>query len=221
MTQSKDFISRLLKYKNVLSNFKKIGLVKVFSDNLGDATGLASSQVRKDFSALKITGNKRGGYSVDHLIDKLDQILTGDKKQRVIVVGCGNIGRALIEYNGFHGENLKIIAGFDINKNKWDSEAKVPIYPLDRMEDFVKKNQVKVGIIAVPESEATAVYEKMVSSGVRGVLNFARVFIREMEGTVVDTVNIELKIENLFYFVNALKKETVYLKGKRLLDDNS
>lgn len=220
MSESKEFISRLLKYKNVLTNFKKLGMVKVFSDNLGDATGLASSQVRKDFSAFKITGNKRGGYNVDDLIEKLDQILIGDKKQRVIVVGCGNIGRALIEYNGFHGEKLKILAGFDINKAKWDPDAKVPIYSLEKMEDFVKKNQIKVGIIAVPESESTAVYEKMVAAGIKGVLNFARVYIREVEGTVVDTVNIELKIENLFYFVNALNKEHDYPKVKRQVHED-
>lgn len=219
MTESKDFISRLLKYKNALANFKKLGLVKVFSDNLGDATGLASSQVRKDFSAFKITGNKRGGYSVDALIDKLDHILVGDKKQRVIVVGCGNIGRALIEYSGFHGEKLKIVAGFDINKAKWDPDAKVPIYPLEKMEEFVKKNQIKVGIIAVPENDCATIYEKMAAAGIKGVLNFARVYIREAEGTVVDTVNIELKIENLFYFVNALNKDHDYHKGKRLLHE--
>ncbi|MFA5659764.1 MAG: redox-sensing transcriptional repressor Rex [Candidatus Omnitrophota bacterium] len=220
MAESKDFISRLLKYKNVLTNFKKLGMVKVFSDNLGDATGLSSSQVRKDFSAFKITGNKRGGYDVDSLVEKLNQTLIGDRKQKVIVVGCGNIGRALIEYNGFHGESLKIVAGFDISKSKWDPEAKVPIYPLERMEEFVKKNQVKVGVIAVPEHEASSVCDKMIAAGIKGVLNFARVYIRETEGTVIDTVNIELKIENLFYFVNALSKEHDYPKAKRQVHED-
>ena len=148
------------------------------------------------------------------------QILVGDRKQKVIVVGCGNIGRALIEYNGFHCESLKIVAGFDISKGKWDPEAKVPIYPLEKMEEYVKKNQIKVGVVAVPENEASSVCDKMIAAGIKGILNFARVYIRETEGAVVDTVNIELKIENLFYFANALTKEHDYSKIKRQLHED-
>lgn len=207
MSTNKEFIERLLKYKNVLINLKKIGIVKVFSDNIGDATGLTSSQVRKDFSVLKIRGNKRGGYQIDNLISDLNAILGKDKPQKVIVAGCGKIGRALIEYNGFHAGNIEIVAGFDTTAEKVGDSESVPIYYLDEMEDFIRENDVKVGIIAVPETAATDVYEKMLSSGIKGVLNFARVHLREAEGTTVSNVNIELQIENLFYFVNILEKK--------------
>lgn len=207
MSNSKDFIKRLLKYKNILSKLKNLGIVKVFSDNLGDATGLTSSQVRKDFSALKISGNKRGGYQIDDLITSLDSILGKNKPQKVIIVGCGNIGQAMIEYSGFHNESLQIIAGFDPNPEKQNKEDRVPIYPCEEMESFIKANNIKVGIIAVPESVSTEVYKKMTAAGIKGVLNFARVHIREIPGTIVSSVNIELQIENLFYFVNIMEKK--------------
>lgn len=207
MNTNKEFVSRLLKYRNVIMNLKKLGIVKVFSDNLGDASGTTSSQVRKDFSQLEITGHKRGGYNIDHLIEKLNVVLGEDTSHKVIIAGCGNIGRAMIEFNGYHNSSLEIVAGFDTNQSIIDEEAGVPVYSIDKMPAYIKKHDIKVGIIAVPESAATEIYEKMVNAGIKGVLNFARVHIREIEGTFINTVNIELQIENLFYFVNVQEKK--------------
>jgi redox-sensing transcriptional repressor len=205
MNITEDFILRLLKYKNILTRLKKLGIVKVFSDNLGDATGLMASQVRKDFSTLEIAGNKRGGYHIDNLIEKLSEVLGKDEVQKVVVVGCGHIGQAIMAYRGFSNENLKIVAGFDIDKTKMSGGEHVPVHPIEQLDEFVKKHKIKVGIIAVPESAAPDVYEKMVAAGVKGVLNFARVYLRKAHGVIVNTVNIELQIENLFYFVNQLE----------------
>ncbi len=203
---SKEFISRLLKYKNVLNKLKSLGFARVFSDNLGDAIGVAPSQVRKDFSILKITGNKRGGYNVDKLKSELNQILGGDQDKNAIIVGCGKIGTALINYHGFIREGIRVIAGFDVNESKLDKEKDYPVYHLDELEDFVKKNDVKIGIITVPESAASSVLEKMISVGIKGVLNFAPVQLRSTEECIIHNINIELELENLFYFVNASEK---------------
>lgn len=207
MNTNKEFVSRLLKYRNVIMNLKKLGIVKVFSDNLGDASGTTSSQVRKDFSQLEITGNKRGGYNIDHLIEKLNSVLGENTSHKVIIVGCGNIGRAMIEFNGYHNSSLEIVAGFDTSQSIINEDAAVPVYPIEKMTDYIKEHSIKVGIIAVPESAATEIYEKMVEAGIKGVLNFARVHIREIDGTFINTVNIELQIENLFYFVNVQEKK--------------
>lgn len=206
MNTSKEFVSRLLKYRNVIMNLKKLGIIKVFSDNLGDASGTTSSQVRKDFSQLEITGNKRGGYNIDHLIERLNAVLGENTPHKVILAGCGNIGRAMIEFNGYHNTSLEIVAGFDTAKNIINEDASVPIFPIEKMPEYIAKHKIKVGIIAVPESAATEIYEKMVQAGIKGVLNFARVHIREIDDTVINTVNIELQIENLFYFVNVQEK---------------
>ena len=137
MPSNKEFIERLLKYKNVLVNLKKLGIVKVFSDNIGDATGLTSSQVRKDFSVLKLQGNKRGGYNIDKLINDLNIILGKNKPQKVIVAGCGKIGRAMIEYHGFNGESIQIIAGFDSDSQKAGSDNIVPIFHIDEIKPII------------------------------------------------------------------------------------
>ena len=96
-----EIIKRLSQYKSVLQKLKTLGFVKVFSDNLGDAIGVSSSLVRRDFTAFGLTGNKRGGYNIDELITRLNTILGKEDVQRIIIVGCGKIGTALMNYTGF------------------------------------------------------------------------------------------------------------------------
>ncbi len=89
-----EMIIRITKYYRILHKLKSLGLERVFANNLGDAAGVNATIVRKDFSLLKIIGQKRGGYEIDKLISSLDKILGKDKPQRAIIVGCGRIGGA-------------------------------------------------------------------------------------------------------------------------------
>jgi redox-sensing transcriptional repressor len=128
---SKNAIIRLSRYKNALYRLKLLGFVKVFSDNLADAVGVKPSQVRKDFSLFGISGNKRGGYLIDELIAKLNTILGKNEIQKVVIVGAGHIGTALMKYKGFEREGIKIVAAFDIDPAKYQKEAAMPILPLE------------------------------------------------------------------------------------------
>lgn len=207
-------IIRLCRYKNALVRFKKLGFVRVFSDNLADAIGVTPSQVRKDFSMFAISGNKRGGYKVDELLENIYRILGKDKMHEVIVVGAGNIGLALMKYQGFEKENMKIAAAFDIDPAKSQTIVDIPLLPLDSLTDFIKENGIKIGIIAVPDIAAQHIADLMISSGIRGILNFAPIQIRGREDTVINNVNLELELENIIYFVNAQEKTSVVEKGR-------
>ncbi|MBC8379040.1 MAG: redox-sensing transcriptional repressor Rex [Planctomycetes bacterium] len=196
-------IIRLSRYKNALKRLKGLGFVKVFSGNLADATGVTSSQVRKDFSMFGITGNRRGGYNVDELITKIREILGKNETQRVVIVGLGNIGKALLRYQGFQAGGIRIIAGFDIDPAKYAPDAEVPIFPLDDFYDYVARHDVKVGIMAVPDVAAHQISEMMVSAGIKGILNFAPIQLRTADEVIVSNINLEVELENLIYFVNA------------------
>jgi len=202
---NKEYISRVLKYNNALVKLKSLGLNKVFSDNIGEATGIAASQVRKDFAAMKVAGNKRGGYTMDELLAKMDTMLGKGNEKKVVVVGCGHIGQALINYKSFQMGEIKIVAGFEVDKSKVDRTAAIPIFPLEEMPAYIKKNNIQVAIIAVPDNSASEVHDLLKDAGINGILNFARVHLKETEHCIINTINIELKIENLFYFVNAMK----------------
>lgn len=206
MITTKNCVIRLSRYKNALNRFKSLGFVKVFSDNLADAVSVTSSQVRKDFSLFGISGNKKGGYKVDELIEKINIILGKNEIQQVILAGAGHMGKALLKYKGFEKEGMKVVACFDIDPTKLNREAATPILPTKEMKDFVQTRQIKVGIIAVPDTAAQAVLDQMLEAGIKGVLNFAPITLRGAEDTVVNNVNIELELENVIYYVNALGK---------------
>ena len=118
-----DLIKRLSQYKKILVKLKTMGFVKVFSDNLSDALGISASLVRKDFAACNLTGKRRGGYQVNELIEKLNILLGKNSEQRVIMVGCGKLGSALMNYRGFDTEQIKIVAGFDTNPQRQNPDA--------------------------------------------------------------------------------------------------
>ncbi|MFP4385127.1 MAG: redox-sensing transcriptional repressor Rex [Spirochaetia bacterium] len=207
---NKTTILRLARYLRVLEKLKTLGFIKVFSNNLGDAIGVTPAVVRKDFSMIQIPGNKRGGYNIEVLIAHLKKVLGKDKEQKVILVGCGKIGTALMQYKEFRKEGINIIAGFDSDRERVAEEESVPVYFIDDLPGYVKEHDIKIGIIAVPDTAATQVFDLMTESGIRGILNFSPVELKSTgkyaaeDGTkcVIHNVNIGLEIENLFYLVN-------------------
>ncbi len=201
---NKKVVARLSSYRTALIRFQELGFVKVFSDTLAEAVGVTPAQVRKDFSLFGISGNKKGGYQTEILIQKLQAILGKDRIQPVIIAGIGNIGSALIKYKAFEGEGIKIVAGFDIDPAKINRKAKVPILPISEMPEFIQTHHIWIGIIAVPDIAAQSVCDMMVASGIRGILNFAPLCLRVPENVIVNNVNLQNELENVIYFVNAL-----------------
>lgn len=206
MVTNKNCILRLSRYKNALYRFKSLGFYKIFSDYLADAVNVTSAQVRKDFSLFGISGNKRGGYQIDALIDKLNDILGKNELQKVVIVGAGNLGSALMKYKNFEKEGIKIIAAFDIDPSKKILKSPIPVFSLEELEAFVKTNDIKIGIISVPDIAAQHTLDIMVKSGIKGVLNFAPIQLKTAGDCIVNNVNLELELENLIYFVNAMQK---------------
>ena len=135
---NKEIIQRLARYKNILLRLKSLGFVKVFSDNLGDAAGISPALVRKDFSIANLTvGNKRGGYKIDLLIQNLNHVLGMNTSQRIVIIGCGKVGTALINYPGFAREDIRVVAGFDSNALRLNPEAPIPILSVEELGDFI------------------------------------------------------------------------------------
>lgn len=199
----KEMIQRLVRYKNILMRFKSMGLSRVFSENLGDAAGVSASLVRKDFSLAKLTvGNKRGGYPIETLLQCLENLLGTHILQRIIIVGCGKIGTALLNYPGFSTENIQIVAGFDNNPARINpAAAPIPILPVSQLSAFVKEEQIQVAVLAVPENAAASVLDQLAAAGVQGVLNFTPVPLKAGSALFVQNINIAFEIENLFYYV--------------------
>ena len=174
---NKNDVTRLSRYRNALLRLKALNFIKVFSDNLADATGVSAVQVRKDFSTFNISGNRRGGYEVDELIKRLNKILDKDTIHNFIEIGAGNLGRALLRYPGFAKSGIKIVACFDVDPAKYNRDAEIPVLPIEELDDFVRKHQIRFGIISTPDLAAQQVLVRMISSGIKGVLNFAPIYL--------------------------------------------
>lgn len=208
---NKTQIVRLTKYMRTLLKLKALGMTKVFSSNLSDPIGEKAHIVRKDFSLLGITGNKRGGFEVDDLIEKISAILGKNKSQNAILIGLGRIGAALLNYDGFKKEGISIIAGFDKDPNRIMLPTSIPLYSMATIEDFLKANPVEVAILAIPEMEALSTFNKLKDLGVRGFLNFSPTELKCISTCdkdlcprpcIVNNVNIGLELEQIFYQLN-------------------
>jgi redox-sensing transcriptional repressor len=199
-------VIRLSRYKNALLRLRSLNFVRVFSDNLADAAGVTATQVRKDFSIFGITGNRRGGYKVDDLIDQINRVLGKDRLHKFVLAGIGNLGKALVGYPGFQATGIKIVAGFDIDPAKLRVEADVPVLPLEDLGGYVRGHKIELGIIAVPDFAAQQVMEMMTSAGIKGILNFAPICLKGPEGCVINNVNLVTELENIIYYVNAAEK---------------
>lgn len=217
---NRGIVLRLAKYLRVLHKLKSMGFVKVFSNNLGDAIGVTPAVVRKDFSLINVPGNKRGGYNIDTIVNEIERILGKEERQPVIIIGCGNIGRALMNHSEFEREGIEVVAGFDVSPAVIDPSATPPIYAMSEFEGFCARNPIQVAILTVPDGEATAVFERVTDAMIPGVLNFTSVDLKCTRcefatcpvRCVVQNVNIGLEIENLFYLVR--------MKDQGVLEDS-
>lgn len=214
----KEMILRLTKYYRILHKLKALGLERVFANNLGDAIGVKGAVVRKDFTMLKISGQKRGGYDIAKLISDLNTILGKNKPQKAVVVGCGRIGGALMRYSGFEVDDIHITAGFDINPSACDDQhCPIPIYPMNQLESFIKEEAIRVAIIAVSEQSSTEVFNRLRNAGIKGILNFTPVELkvtRPAESTplIISNVNIALELEHIFYEINIAENSRISLQ---------
>ena len=196
----KSNLKRLFTYRLCLINFKRKGFDRVYSYTLGEAAGATAEQVRKDFSIFKITGNKRGGYKIDELLNAIEEILKHQEDQYMIIVGMGNIGRALIQYKRFKLSKLIIVASFDVDPSKQSKRWNIPVLPMEMLDDIIKKFHVKVAILAVPEISAQDVANKLFDLGIKGLLNFAPVILKTPDDVVVNNINLCDELESVIYY---------------------
>jgi redox-sensing transcriptional repressor len=191
-----------------MRKMKALGLVKVFSDNLADAVGVSPSLVRKDFSMFNLTGNKRGGYRIDELVAKLNVLLGKDKKQKIVIIGCGKLGQALMNHNGFPRVGIRVVAVFDSAPDVLDPEAPIPILHIKHIREFIDENQIRVAALTVPETAAQGMIDTLKKTCVKGVINFAPVTLKSSDDFLIQNINIEQEIENLFYNIHFAETQT-------------
>ena len=167
-------INRLPLYARALAELAERGETVVSSQTLGEMLEVTPAQIRKDLSYFGRFGKQGRGYHVQTLLSKLREILGLDRQWRVIVVGVGRLGQAIVEYGGFEPQGFLIVAAFDANPDLVGTQVgRVRIRHIDELETFLREQPVDIAIVAVPASAAQEVIDRLVASGVRAILNYA------------------------------------------------
>ena len=179
-------IRRLPTYLYKLSEMRKAGISIVATPELARYMNLGEIVIRKDLAVTGVTGQPGVGYKVKELIEAIKSYLNWDNASEAILVGAGSLGSALLGYEGFEEYGLKIIAAFDADPGKIGTEIHGrSVFGVERLEELVRRLQVRIGIICVPAACAQEVADAMVAGGIRAIWNFANVSLKVPEEVVV------------------------------------
>jgi redox-sensing transcriptional repressor len=187
-------VTRLPVYLRALYGLAERGISTVASEELAAAAGVNSAKLRKDLSHLGSYGIRGVGYDVDYLVYQVSRTLGLTQDWPVVIVGAGNLGRALANYGGFVSRGFTIAAMLDSDTAIVGSTiARLTVRHVDELEDVVTRHKVAIGVIATPAGSAQAVCDRLVAAGVTSILNFAPLVLSVPEG--VDLRKVDLSIE--------------------------
>jgi len=198
----KNSLKRIFLYRASLVRLKLMGVERVFSYTLANETGVTSEQVRKDFSEFSIKGNKRGGYEINDLLEKMEKIFHKNQDHNIVLIGMGNMGLALSKYSRFVQRDMNIVATFDIDPFKQKQRSDIPVYSMNRLKEIIDRFKVKVAILAVPEISAQEVADELIRNGIKGIMNFAPVLLKVSPDVVLNNVNLCDELESVIYYVH-------------------
>ena len=170
----------------------------ISSTSIAKALGLGEVQVRKDLSAVSGAGRPKLGYITVKLIKQLESVLGQNSISKAVIIGAGKLGNALLEYNGFSDYGLVIPAAFDIDESKCGTISQdKAVLPLDTLEDYCRREGIKIGIITVPNSAAQSICDRLVNCGVNAIWNFAPCQLEVPEGVTLQQENLALSLAHL------------------------
>lgn len=196
-------VRRLSLYLRQLEAFLRKDRRTISSKQLGESLGLTDAQVRKDLAYFGQFGHPGIGYRVDDLIAQVRRILGTDKTWNVLLIGAGNLGRALLAYRGFDAKGFRLVAVFDSDNSKVGKKAGAfTIQPLTELSDTITKQQIRLAILAVPADAAQPVADQLIAAGVRGLLNFAPTNITVPPHIAINAVDLAVQLEQLSFQAN-------------------
>jgi redox-sensing transcriptional repressor len=193
-------VARLPVYLRALYVLAERGVTTVASDELARSAGVNSAKLRKDLSHLGSYGIRGVGYDVDYLVYQVSRALGLTQRWPVVIVGAGNLGRALANYGGFLTRGFQIEAVLDTDPALVGRElGGVVVRHVSELESVVSEHRVAIGVIAVPVGAAQAMCDRLVAVGVTSILNFAPLVLNVPEGVDVRKVDLSIELQILAF----------------------
>jgi redox-sensing transcriptional repressor len=196
-------VGRFSLYLRRLEGFRSEGVRTVSSGQLGEALGIPDTQVRKDLAYLGNLGHRGVGYPTEELIGALRSTLGVDRSWSVVLVGVGNLARALLRYRGFQQQGFHIVALFDSDPAKVGQYVDgLEVYSPDRLPAVIAASGAQLAILTVPSEAAQKAADALVAAGIRGVLNFAPAVLRLPANVRLVAVDLAVQLEQLAFLVH-------------------
>jgi redox-sensing transcriptional repressor len=195
-------IERLSQYRRILLNCSANGKEHIFSHELAALLNITAVQVRRDIMFLGYSSLQRKGYDIRDLIHTIGNLLDNQEIIHVAVIGLGHLGTAISTYFKGKREKLDIVAAFDIHPDKIGKViADVTCYPMSELNDIVKQQNISIGMITVPPEQAAEVADRLVTAGIKGILNFTTVPLNVSPDVYLEEYDMITALEKVAYFV--------------------
>ena len=206
---SNNVIRRMPRYLRMLDELMENGVNRISSFQLGQLLGLTPSQIRQDFSCFGEFGQQGYGYIVSALRDQIASILGADRGYSAILIGVGNIGRALMDNFCFSSWGFSLVAAFDVNPQLVGTTINgVHVLSMDELESYLKTEKVDMVVLAVPKDVAIPVTNFLTANGVEAIWNFTNVDITAPNSsTIVENVHFSDSLLSLSYYVSERQDE--------------
>ena len=205
---SQAVIKRLPRYMRYLTELRAQGVERISSQELSEQMKVTASQIRQDLNLFGGFGQQGYGYNVSNLIREIGIILGLDQSHDIIVIGAGNLGRALAGYANFENRGLFIRALFDIKpENTVKNVRGLPVYSMDELPEYLKNNRVDIAVLTIPKTAALSAAQILYNGGVRGFWNFAHLDLALPDDAFVENVHLSDSLMQLTYRLKRLKQK--------------
>ncbi len=210
-------VARLPLYLRSLVEMTDRGMHTVSSEGLAEAAGVNSAKVRKDLSYLGSYGTRGVGYDIEYLIYQISRELGLTQDWNCVIVGVGNLGHALANYRGFSARGFRVAALVDADESKvGEKVGDLAIEDFEDLERIVKERQVSIGIVATPAAAAQEAADRLVSAGVKSILNFAPAVLSVPDDVSLRKVDLSIELQILSFYEQRKAALESLRKGKRL-----
>lgn len=193
-------IRRLPRYFRYLYDLMKLDIKRVSSKELSERMHITASQIRQDLNCFGGFGQQGYGYNVEYLYNEIGKILGTDRRFSCIILGAGNMGNALANYENFKRRGFDIIAIFDVDEKKIGTRINdIEVYSTDKLHEFVANNKVDIAILTVPNKKVIEAATEMTSLGIKAIWNFSPTDLRLGDDVVVENVHLSDSLMVLGY----------------------
>ena len=205
---SKAVIKRLPRYYRYLGELMDSGVERISSGELSGRMHVTASQIRQDLNNFGGFGQQGYGYNVQYLYEEIGKILGLDKRHNMIIIGAGNLGQAIANYENFETRGFITKAMFDKNPELSGKKVRdIQVYKMEELEDFLANNKIEIAALAIPKTSAIVVAQRLVNCGIKAIWNFAHTDLNLPKDVMVENVHLSESLMRLSYNINRYEME--------------